>query len=298
MSAVPETVPVSVVVPTIGRTSQLRACLESLARCSPRAEEIVVIDQSPGDEIEELGRTFAPIGLRVVRSHPPGVARARNEGLRQASHETVLMTDDDCTVAPDWVGTGKRLLDEDRSLIVSGRVLPGAGGGTVPSTKADTARHDYTGTLHCGVLFTNNVALNAAETLALGAFDEDFETAEDNDLCYRWLASGRRLVYEPSLLVWHHDWRTPRQLRRLYVSYWRGQGALYAKHVAAGDRRMLRLMAHDVYWGARALASRAVGRRAAWTERGRGMVRGLPAGIASYLLRRRASAGRARAGGT
>ena len=224
-----------------------------------------------------------------MRSDERGVAIARNLGLRTAANDAVLMTDDDCTVAPDWVATGARLMSDDPRLIVSGRVLPVGDEENVPSTISDTNPRDYTGTLACGALYTNNVALNRAEVLELGGFDEAFETAEDNDLCYRWLTSGRRLVYEPSLVVWHHDWRSPEQMRRLYASYWRGQGALYAKHLAAGDGRMAKLAARDVYWGARALAARALGRRDAWTNRGRGMLRGLPVGLARYLV------GRARA---
>jgi len=42
-------------------------------------------------------------------------------------------------------------------------------------------------------LYTNNAVMSRSAVLEFGAFDEDFETAEDNDLCYRWLKSGRRL---------------------------------------------------------------------------------------------------------
>ena len=71
-----------------------------------------------------------------------------------------------------------------------------------------------------------------------GGFDELFgpaEAAEDNEFCYRWLRSGGSLRYEPSLVVWHHDWRSPRELERLYVRYARGQGFFYAKHLRRGD---------------------------------------------------------------
>jgi GT2 family glycosyltransferase len=37
--------------------------------------------------------------------------------------------------------------------------------------------------------------------------------AEDNDFRYRWLTSGRKVRYEPEMVVWHSDWRTPEELR-------------------------------------------------------------------------------------
>lgn len=275
---------VSVVIPTIGRAELLRACLESLAACDPTADEIVVIDQSGGDEIAELVAGFD--GARAVRSDERGVAIARNTGLRAAANDIVLMTDDDCTVAPDWVGTGAQLLASEPGLIVSGRVLAAGDESEVPSTIADTEPRDHTGTVQCGVLYTNNVALKRSEVLALGGFDEAFETAEDNDLCYRWLTSGRRLRYEPSLLVWHHHWRSPQQEDRLYVSYWRGQGTLYTKHLLARDRRMARLAAQDLRWAARARLARIRGRGEPWMNASRGLLRGLPVGAGRYLLRR------------
>ena len=278
--------PISVVIPTIGRVELLRGCLDALAHCRPLANEVVIVDQSGGADVSRLVESYGGIGARVVTSGTRGVAPARNEGLRAATSDAVLMTDDDCTVAPDWVATGARLLTADPLRIVSGRVLPAGSDSDVPSTISDTEPRDHTGSVQCGVLFTNNVALNRAEVLAIGGFDEAFETAEDNDLCYRWLTSGRRLVYDPSLVVWHHHWRSPRQEDRLYVSYWRGQGTLYAKHLLAGDRRMARLAGHDLYWAARGRVARMRGRGEPWMNASRGLVRGLPVGAARYLFRR------------
>src|SRR3954453_4339322 len=240
---------VSVLIPTIGRVQLLRACLDSIAACSPRPAEVVVVDQSVGDEISKLVSEYEDVGARVVECDGRGVARARNVGLHAVTNDRVLMTDDDCTVASDWVGVGARAIADDPKLIVSGRVLPAGGDEVnVPSVISDTERHDHTGTVQFGVLFTNNVAVNRTEVLKVGAFDEAFERASDNDLCYRWLTSGRRLVYDPALVAWHHDWRSDAQLKNLYVRYWRGQGRLYAKHLRGGDRRMFRVAARDVYW--------------------------------------------------
>ena len=81
------------------------------------------------------------------------------------------------------------------------------------------------------------MVLPRAAVLELGGFDERFgpeEAAEDNEFCYRWLKAGRRLRYEPALVVEHHDWRSPDELERLYVRYARGEGFFYAKHLRRG----------------------------------------------------------------
>lgn len=273
---------VSVVVPTIGREAPLRSCLESLGACRPGAAEILVVDQSHEPAIAQLVDEFSLLGARVVPCTGRGVSRGRNVGIRESRHQVVLVTDDDCTVAPDWVETAWRLMAADPQQIVSGQVVPVGDERAVPSTKVDPERRDYTGEIHNGVLYGNNMALNRELVMSAGGFDERFgpsEAAEDNDFCYRWLKAGRALRYEPALVVHHHDWRTPGQLEKLYVNYARGQGFLYAKHLRHGDLRMLAFIARDVYYVLRAIAAAVVKRRERWTDPRLGIPRGLPAGL-------------------
>ncbi len=277
-----EVVALSVVVPTIGRAVPLRRCLESLVSCRPRAAEILVVDQSHEPAIGELVDRFSSLGAQLVSCPGRGVSRGRNLGIQRSSHELVLVTDDDCTVSEDWVGTAWRLMTADPRQIISGQVVPVGDARAVPSTKVDADPRDYTGEIHNGVLFGNNMALNREMVLSAGGFDELFgpsEAAEDNDFCYRWLKAGRPLRYEPTLVVQHHDWRTPSQLEQLYVAYARGQGFLYAKHLRHGDLRMVAYIARDIYYVLRGIASALVKRRERWADPRLGIPRGLPAGL-------------------
>ena len=170
-----------------------------------------------------------------------------NGGLAAARHDTVLVTHDDCTVAPDWVGAAGR----------AGGRSPGRDrhrAGPAPRRRAATCRrprptpepHDYTGTVTSGVLYPANMVASrrgARRRSAASTSGSSLPVAEDNDLCYRWLVDGRAFRYEPELVVWHHDWRTPEQLVRTHVAYARAQGGFYAKHLHAGDRRVLPMLA-------------------------------------------------------
>jgi GT2 family glycosyltransferase len=282
MSEPPEDVPVTVVIPTIGRLEPLRRCLESLARSAPPPAEILVVDQSHDPAIEAVVAQLAGERARVVQSHGLGVARARNDGLRAAAHDVVLVTDDDCTVAPDWVATGGRLAAAYGGAIVTGQVLPVGDPRAVPSVKDDPSPRDLSGERRGGWLFGNNMVLPRPAVLELGGFDERFgpeEAAEDNEFCYRWLKARHPLRYEPALVVDHHDWRSPDDLERLYVRYARGEGFFYAKHLRRGDLRMLRFVARDLGWALRGLASGVVKRRQSWTDSRRGILRGMPGGF-------------------
>ena len=84
-----------------------------------------------------------------------------------------------------------------------------------------------------GVLYPANMVASrrGSRRSAASTSARAHAVAEDNDLCYRWLRDGRPLRYEPDLVVWHHDWRTPEQLVRTHVAYARAQGGFYAKHL-------------------------------------------------------------------
>jgi len=276
--------PVTVVIPTVGRVEPLTRCLESLAACVPPPSEVVVADQSHSEEIAALVASFAAVGARVVRSDGRGVSKARNDGLRAATHDVVLITDDDCTVQPDWVGLGAAVASADApDRIVTGRVVHVGDPRGLTDAVEDTEPRDYTGTPTTGVLFPNNMALVRSAVLAAeGGFDERFgpdEAAEDNEFCYRWLKAGNRLLYDPRLVVFHHHWREPPELERLHVRYARGEGFLYAKHLRGGDLRMLRFVARDLSWGLRGVAAGILRRRPRWTDYRRGILRGLPGGF-------------------
>lgn len=271
---------VSVVIPTVGRRGLLEQCIRSVLACDPRPAEIVLVDQSHGDEVRGLVDRIGPPVVRVP-CDGTGTARAMNVGLAAASHDTVLVTHDDCTVAPDWVARAKAHARAVPDAIVTGRVLPPDGAGYVPSTKTDTAPADFTGRLLTGVLYPANMVADRRRLIEIGGFDErpTLVVAEDNDLCYRWLRDGRPLRYEPDLVVWHHDWRSPAELVRTHVAYARAQGAFYAKHLHDGDRRILRLLRWDLAHGVRAVVRGVVRRQPRWENPYREMVVSLLAGL-------------------
>jgi GT2 family glycosyltransferase len=259
-------IPVSVVVPTIGRAALLEACLMSVAACRPRAAEIVVVDQSCDEAVRSVVAAFADAGARLIVLPLRDRSLAVNHGMSEARHEIVLVTDDDCTVDPTWVAKALAHLSDDREAIVTGRVLPVGDAVAVPSLVGGEEPRDYTGEIHYDVLFGCNMACSRSRFLALGGFDERVKLAEDNDFCYRWLRAGHHLHYDPSLLIWHHAWRTPEELERHFRGYARGQGIFYAKHLRRGDLRIVRFLARDVRRSSRAMLARILRGRSEWPD--------------------------------
>lgn len=272
-------IPVTVVLPTIGRPELIRRCLESLAACDPRADEILVVDSSDDTSVEEVVAGFAAVGARTVRCDLPGLGAAFNVGLAEARHEIVLLTNDDCSVDTAWAERGSAHLAGVRDVIVTGRVRPDGDPLVVPSIIDDPEQHEYSGR-PAFVLYTQSMAVRRTEVLEFGGFDGRIRpSAEDNDLSYRWLRTGRTIRYEPDFVVWHHDWRTREQLERLYVSYGVGQGMVYAKHLRLGDLAIARYVLRDTYAVCRGIVARILRGRPANPDWRLGLLRGLPVGL-------------------
>ena len=277
---------VTVVIPTYNRGAIVAETVRRLFALTPPPDEIVVVDQSGDPAVASVVSRFEAAGARLLVATFRDRSLAVNLGMREARHELVAVTDDDCTVDPSWIDRAWEHVAADATTIVTGRVLPVGEAVAVPSLVGMEQPCEYTGGLHYDVLFGCNMACSRMRFLDLGGFDERVKLAEDNDFCYRWLRAGRRLRYDPSMLIWHRAWRTPEQLATHFRGYARGQGIFYAKHLRRGDLAVLRFVAQDLRRAARAVVARLVRGRPEWPDARLslplGLARGLVQGWRSY----------------
>ncbi len=100
---------IAVLIPTFRRPGPLEAALRSVfaqAGVSGLLGEIIVVDNAPEASARGLAdrlRPLSPVPLRYVHAPTPGVATARNAGLKAVSAPLVAFLDDDEVAAPDWL---------------------------------------------------------------------------------------------------------------------------------------------------------------------------------------------------
>ncbi|MEI6700456.1 MAG: glycosyltransferase [Actinomycetota bacterium] len=168
----------SIIVPTFHRPDLLERCLQLLIPQVDGLEgggEIIVVND--GGALQLVDALTHPT-IRILESHGVGPGRARNLGIGEARGEILAFTDDDATVARNWVAT----------LLSEFDATPEAVGvrGVVQSVPFDPlfehSVEDSTG----GGYLTCNVAYRASAIRAIGGFDPAFRRAhEDRDLGYR-----------------------------------------------------------------------------------------------------------------
>ncbi len=219
----------SVVVPTRDRPGPLDTCLEALAAQSlarDRFEVIVVDDGSRAPVEPRLDAWRAQINIDVGRTPGAGPSAARNAGVAMASGRYLAFTDDDCVPDPGWLAALMNGMSRRPDALVGGRTFNLLAGSPAPEASqliSDLVQDFYNADPGHPRFFTsNNLAVEAGPLRAIGGFDERLRTAEDRDLCDRWLASGRRIASVPDAVVGHAHHMNVAGFIRQHVAYGRG----------------------------------------------------------------------------
>lgn len=235
---------VSVIVCTRDRPEALARCLAALQGCSPAADEIIVVDNSPQNTAtREICANFS--GVRYVAEPLPGLSRARNKGVEVASGGIIAFTDDDVEVAPNWIAGLKAGFSDESVACVTGLVLPAS----LPSDAAFAFEMDFGGLggsflPHLfGPDFLStpfgeappvweigagaNMAIRREAFARVGMFDLRLGAgatgcSEDSEFWYRLLAAGYSCRYEPAAIVHHEHRASLPALRRQLRDYMRG----------------------------------------------------------------------------
>ncbi|MCB0096828.1 MAG: glycosyltransferase [Caldilineaceae bacterium] len=255
----PPHVPVSIVVATLDRPDDLRACLQSLLRqASPRPIEIVVVDNNPASGLTPPVVAEFPTVV-LVNEARQGLAYARNAGFVACTGEIAIATDDDVIAPPDWVERLVAPFARSDVMVVTGNVLPyeletpaqhyfewygGLGRGferfEVNGDWFESHRFFSVPTWRLGA--TANAAFRTTIFThpEIGLMEESLGpgmpsgVGEDTYVFYKVLKAGYTVFYEPEAYVWHKHRRTMPALRKQLYNYSKG-GVCYHLTLARND---------------------------------------------------------------
>jgi glycosyltransferase involved in cell wall biosynthesis len=232
---------VSVILCTYNRAGSLGITLRALDAQEVPAGlkwELVVVDNNSPDGTRAVVEAFgaaARVDVRYVFEARQGLSHARNAGIARATGAIVAFTDDDVSPAPDWVASVTAAMRETGADIVGGRILaqwehpPPPWLTDRPSLHGAYAIMDHA---EPGAVVASrglprvwgaNMAFRRGVFATAGVFDtgrgvrgQKLYGGEESELVRRALAGGRRVFYDPRIVVWH---RIPAyRMRRRYLS--------------------------------------------------------------------------------
>jgi glycosyltransferase involved in cell wall biosynthesis len=234
-----ETVKISLVVATLGRTVQLDRLFESLARQDFADFEVIVVDQNPDDRLEYLFKHGWPFPLS--RIHTPsarGLSRARNAGWKLAKGELVIFPDDDCWYPPWLLSRGMKLLAASNAEVLTGRAADEAGRDINGRYSKAPHRIDRSNVWISGIEWVMLFKKSALQ--AVGGFDEEigvgastpWQACEGQDILLRILDKGLTCHFDPTFFGHHmeFDQLAPQAMQVKGREYGRGLGYVLRVH--------------------------------------------------------------------
>jgi glycosyltransferase involved in cell wall biosynthesis len=228
---------VSLVVPTVGRVSDLDRLLASLAAQSCKHFELIIVDQNEDERIRTLLLKWKHSLRYVYVRSARGASKARNAGLALAQGEIIGFPDDDCWFPVDLIAQVTDWFDpcpDYDFLCCSARdeTLKDVALRWPPHSQPIHRTSVLTACI-CFAFFIRRTAL-----LQVGGFDEamgpgadtPFQCGEETDLALRLLNNSHPGWFEKQLYVHHpeKDARTASSSRGFY--YGMGLGYLLRKH--------------------------------------------------------------------
>jgi GT2 family glycosyltransferase len=240
---------ISVVICTRDRAESLAKTLESVLVQDYARYEVLVVDQSAGEETLRLvGRLGSrDPRLRYLRLELPGLSRAYNAGIRQTEGSLLAFTDDDVVVPAGWLGKVVAAFAQHPDVrLLYGQVLVppelADGGGVTPSL--GIPRRQILDRKHGFRVFGMGANFAARRGLfeRVGGFDEvlggggPLQSSQDFDLVYRAYKAGESTLLEPDVVVFHYGFRSlSGEWQATMRSYGVGVGGFFCKHVRLGD---------------------------------------------------------------
>jgi GT2 family glycosyltransferase len=207
----------TIAIPTYGRGAVLCETIAMLLALQPRADEILIVDQTPSYPAEVAAKLRAfeeSRAIRVIRLEQPSITRAMNTALAEARNRYVLFLDDDIEPSPQLVGAHLDALKQTGATATVGQVLqPG-----------ETPEHFDEATLRRGIVrdlefrfnhdapayvqnvMAGNLCVDRERALAIGGFDERYTAVAyrfETDFALRLVAAGGRIYYVPNASIHH-----------------------------------------------------------------------------------------------
>jgi hypothetical protein len=198
---------VSVIVPTRDRAAFLPRAIESVVDQSYTNWELVISDDSEGDETAALVDVLDDSRVRYVRGGPSNASAARNRGIDAARGELFAYLDDDNRMHPNWLKSVVWAFEQrpDAEILHGGITiddtarLHGEAGNEMPSAWLDSYDRE--------TVVTNNVADASAiahrASLPNARFDESLRTMADWDFILQ-MTADRDPITLPAIACFYY----------------------------------------------------------------------------------------------
>lgn len=201
--------PVSVVVPAFNEVLNIVATVRSIAGNNHLADvEVIVVDDGSTDGTADVAEELDLPGVTVIRQTNQGKPAALNAGIREATHDVLVLVDGDTIFEPDTVGQLVQPFADNGVGAVSGNAKVGNRQGLLGRWQhleycaGSNLDRQILHALRCIPTVPGAVgAFRRAALVDVGGVSDD-TLAEDTDLTMAVTRAGWRVAYRPEAKAW------------------------------------------------------------------------------------------------
>jgi GT2 family glycosyltransferase len=212
---------------------------ECVAKCKeldyPEFEIIILPDNVQGQSSAELiqSNSKRTVPVKVVPTGPVSPAAKRDIAIAHSQADILAFLDDDAYPERDWL---KKAIENFKNQDAA------AVGGPAVTPPSDNLRQRASGAIYSSFLVSSkyvyrylpkkrrevedypscNFFIRKSVMQELGGFNTNFWPGEDTKLCLDIIKLGKKIIYDPQVLVYHHR-------RPLFIPHLK-QMASYALH--------------------------------------------------------------------
>lgn len=178
---------VSIIIPTLNRYPYLDHVLQDLTAQDYQNFEVIIVDQSEPVQ-DEFYNKYA-LHIRLLKQEEKALWKARNEAIKAASSEWILLTEDDVRLPVNWISNHLKCLDYFQADISTGVFFPE--GSTIPKSRSFFRLAEQ--------LSTGNACIKKEVFRKIGLFDRQFEKQRmgDGEFGLRAYLAGFKSISNP-----------------------------------------------------------------------------------------------------
>lgn len=199
---------ISIIIPVREINDYIREAIPHHLRLDYPDYEILIFPDEPCSEV--FPKT------RIIPSGKTGPAEKRDMALTYASGEIIAFIDDDAYPRADWLKNAVRHFDDPSVGAVGGPAVTAENDGVLRQASGKvyesflcsggyTYRYVPGKLMDAEDLPSVNLLVRKDVFAQVGGYDSSFYPGEDTKLCLDIVkVAGKRIVYDPDVLVYHH----------------------------------------------------------------------------------------------
>ena len=217
----------SIIIPVRNGEMHIGRCLESLTKLEFDGKfEVIVVDNGSTDATGSIVRSYLPrLKIEILQRPKLHVGAVRNAGAEKAQGRSLAFLDADCAVAPSWLSTANRILNQHREAVIGAQyALPPEAGWPSRVWTRYFLDHKQGKTSYVP---GGDLLIDAQLFRRIGGFDPALRSNEDSQFCSRAKASGIPVLTFKELAVVHFG--AEKDLRHFARrQFWHGSNVLNA----------------------------------------------------------------------